>query len=103
MENNLPGKILVIDDDQALRELLEEDLGRRGHSIWTAPDVLAARELLQQQEIDIVVEWSGGVVKWRSGEVKERWGRGMVEWRSDGLVKWKCGGVVEWQCPGVKE
>ena len=55
MENNLPGKILVIDDDQALRELLEEDLCRRGHSIWTAPDVRSARDLLHQQEIDIVL------------------------------------------------
>ena len=53
--NNLPGKILVIDDDQALCELLEEDFNRRGHSVRTALNVVAAREILQQQEIDIVL------------------------------------------------
>ncbi|MDX2494079.1 MAG: sigma 54-interacting transcriptional regulator, partial [Desulfuromusa sp.] len=54
-ENNLPGRILVIDDDQALCDLLEEDLSRRGHRIWTALKVADARELLHQQEIDIVL------------------------------------------------
>ncbi len=54
-ENNLPGKILVIDDDKALCELLEEDLSRRGHSIRTALNVAAAREILHQQDIDIVL------------------------------------------------
>lgn len=55
MENNLPGKILVIDDDRALCELLEEDLSRRGHSVWTALKVVEAREVLHQHEIDIVL------------------------------------------------
>lgn len=54
-ENNLPGKILVIDDDRALCELLEEDLTRRGHNVWTALKVVEARELLHQHEIDIVL------------------------------------------------
>ena len=54
-ENNLPGKILVIDDDKALCELLEEDFSRRGHSVWTALNVVAAREILHQQDIDIVL------------------------------------------------
>ena len=55
MKSNLPGNILIVDDDQALRELLEEDLSRRGHQIWTAHKVIEARELLHQQEIDIVL------------------------------------------------
>ncbi|MCK5826154.1 MAG: sigma-54-dependent Fis family transcriptional regulator [Desulfuromusa sp.] len=54
-ENKLPGKILIIDDDKALCELLEEDLGRRGHSVYPALNVVAAREILQQQEIDLVL------------------------------------------------
>jgi DNA-binding NtrC family response regulator len=54
-ENKLPGKILVIDDDKALCELLEEDLSRRGHSVWPVLSVVAAREILQQQDIDIVL------------------------------------------------
>lgn len=55
MENNLPGRILVIDDDRALCDLLEEDLNRRGHQVWTALKVVEAREILHQQEIDIVL------------------------------------------------
>ncbi len=54
-ENKLPGKILVIDDDKALCELLEEDLSRRGHSVWPVLSVIAAREILSQQDIDIVL------------------------------------------------
>ncbi len=54
-QNNLPGRILVIDDDQALCDLLEEDLSRRGHHVWTALKVADARELLHRQEIDIVL------------------------------------------------
>ena len=55
METNLPGKILVIDDDSPLCELLEEDLSRRGHRVWTALKVADAREFLHQHEIDIVL------------------------------------------------
>ncbi len=50
-----PGKILVIDDDRALCELLEEDLGRRGHQVFGALNVTTARELLHQREVDIVL------------------------------------------------
>lgn len=49
------GRILVIDDDQALCELLVEDLGRRGHQTYSALRVEAARELLHSEEIDIVL------------------------------------------------
>lgn len=52
---SLPGRVLVIDDDQALCDLLAEDLRHRGHQVWTALKVPAAREILQQQEIDIVL------------------------------------------------
>jgi DNA-binding NtrC family response regulator len=49
------GRILVVDDDQALCELLEEDLSRRGHQVRSARAVNPARELLHQQEIDRVL------------------------------------------------
>ncbi len=49
------GRILVVDDDQALCELLEEDLSRRGHQVWSARAVNPARELLHQQEVDLVL------------------------------------------------
>ncbi|WP_321368221.1 sigma-54 dependent transcriptional regulator [uncultured Desulfuromusa sp.] len=55
MERNLPGKILIVDDDRALCELLEEDLSRRGHQVMTSLKVIDARELLHKQEVDIVL------------------------------------------------
>ena len=54
-ENFLPGRILVIDDDQALCELLEEDLSRRGNTVWKALKVSTARELLHHHEVDVVL------------------------------------------------
>ena len=55
MKDKLLGKIMVIDDDHALGELLEEDLKRRGHQVWLADKVSVARTLLQQHDIDIVL------------------------------------------------
>ncbi len=55
MKHDLPGKIMVIDDDSALGELLEEDLTRRGHQVWTALKVTEAREILHHHEIDLVL------------------------------------------------
>jgi DNA-binding NtrC family response regulator len=49
------GRILVIDDDRALCELLDEDLRRRGHQVATALRVGQARELLHQEEFDVVL------------------------------------------------
>ncbi len=54
-ETNLPSRILVIDDDQALCELLVEDLSRRGHTPRSALRVDEARELLHNEEIDVVL------------------------------------------------
>lgn len=50
-----PGRILVIDDDRALCELLEEDFSRRGYRFWSALNVTSAREILHQQEIDVIL------------------------------------------------
>jgi len=51
----LTGRILVIDDDKALCELLDEDLRRRGYRVDTALRVEQARQLLHQEEFDIVL------------------------------------------------
>ena len=51
----LNGRLLVVDDDLALCELLEEDLNRRGHQVWSARSVSQAQELLHQQEVDLVL------------------------------------------------
>ncbi|SEA40709.1 DNA-binding transcriptional response regulator, NtrC family, contains REC, AAA-type ATPase, and a Fis-type DNA-binding domains [Desulfuromusa kysingii] len=55
MESRLPGKILIVDDDRALCELLEEDLSRRGHQVITSLKVVDAQALLHKQEVDIVL------------------------------------------------
>ncbi len=54
-ETSLSGRILVIDDDLALGELLDEDLSRRGHKVWATQSVAAAREILHEQDIDIIL------------------------------------------------
>jgi DNA-binding NtrC family response regulator len=54
-EAAVAGRILVLDDDQALCELMEEDIRRRGHHVWTVQSVASARELLHEQEFDVVL------------------------------------------------
>jgi DNA-binding NtrC family response regulator len=49
------GNILVIDDDAALCELIEEVLAARGHQIRSAQNVAAARPVLEREELDVVL------------------------------------------------
>lgn len=51
----LPGRILIVDDDRPLCELLEEDLSHRGHRVWTALKVADARDVIHREEIDVVL------------------------------------------------
>lgn len=48
-------KVLVIDDDERLRELLTEYLGRRGFAVSEAVDGAAGLELLTSDSFDAVV------------------------------------------------
>ncbi len=54
-ETGVVGRILVIDDDRALCELLEETLARRGHRVWSALCAREATEILLREEIDVVL------------------------------------------------
>lgn len=47
--------VLVIDDDDRLRELLAEYLGGRSYAVLTAPDGEAGLELLAAKSVDLVV------------------------------------------------
>ncbi len=47
--------VLVIEDDEDLRELLTLQLHRRGHLVLAAADGNAARELLRKCQPDVVV------------------------------------------------
>lgn len=49
------GTVLIIDDDQGMRELLCEDLERRAYQVLPADNVNAARELLTGQDVDLIL------------------------------------------------
>lgn len=51
----MSGRILVVDDDLAMCELLAAGLGRRGFAITTRTDPAAAFDLLGQEIFDVVV------------------------------------------------
>lgn len=50
-----PANILVVDDDNRIRELLTRFLRLRGHAVMTAADAEAARRMLLSFEFDLIV------------------------------------------------
>ena len=48
-------RILVIDDEQVIRDGVERALGSEGHSVEKAPDGLAGIEMLEEKRFDIVL------------------------------------------------
>ncbi|HRO58564.1 MAG TPA: response regulator [Burkholderiaceae bacterium] len=48
-------EILVVDDEIGIRELLSEILGDEGHSVLTAENARRARELRDENQIDLVL------------------------------------------------
>lgn len=47
--------LLIVDDDDRIRDLLKQYLSREGHSVTTAPDAGAARKLFQTFSFDLAV------------------------------------------------
>jgi len=47
--------ILIVDDEQMMRNLLEKILAREGYQIQTAEDGLAGLEFLKNNHVDIVI------------------------------------------------
>jgi len=47
--------ILIVDDEQMMRSLLEKILSREGYKIDTAEDGIAALEFLKNNRVDIVI------------------------------------------------
>lgn len=47
--------VLLVDDEEALRIMMERQLRRAGHEVTTAPDGMAAVELLQNRSFDVIV------------------------------------------------
>jgi signal transduction histidine kinase len=50
-----PGRILVVDDNPANRDVLVRRLSREGHEVVTAENGAAALELVARQELDLVL------------------------------------------------
>ncbi len=51
----LKGRLLVVDDEPDMCELLEVDLGRRGHSVQSTCSPLEALDLLSKRNFDVVL------------------------------------------------
>ena len=49
------GHLLVVDDDDRIRELLKQYLARSGYRITTASDAASARRLLELFDVDLLV------------------------------------------------
>lgn len=47
--------LLIVDDDDRIRELLKQYLSREGHAVTTAPDAAAARKLFQTFSFDLAI------------------------------------------------
>ena len=48
-------RVLVVEDDEALRRLIQDDLGRRGLAVTTAGSIAQARILIHTEDFDVVV------------------------------------------------
>jgi two-component system response regulator PilR (NtrC family) len=51
----IPARVLIVDDERSMRELLSIVLRRDGYEVLTAEDGAAAVELLKQQRFDILI------------------------------------------------
>src|SRR5437762_6956835 len=51
----LPARVLIVDDERSMRELLSIVLRRDGYEVLTAEDGAAAVELLKKQRFDILI------------------------------------------------
>jgi CheY-like chemotaxis protein len=50
-----PAKLLVVDDNEANRDMLSRRLSRRGHEVAVAEDGYQAIEMVKQQDFDVVL------------------------------------------------
>ena len=48
-------RVLIVDDDEALRDLLARELSRSGHRVAQAPDAAACERQVKQEEPDVVL------------------------------------------------
>jgi adenylate cyclase len=51
----VPGKVLVVDDVEANRDILRERLTRQGHNVTATEDGISALRLLREEEFELVL------------------------------------------------
>jgi DNA-binding NtrC family response regulator len=49
------GTILVVDDEEKVRDFLKRIISLEGYVVYEAPDITTARKLLQKEDINVVV------------------------------------------------
>ena len=52
---SLPGTLLVVDDDEANRDMLSRRLERKGFAVTVAEDGIRAIELVRERPFDLVL------------------------------------------------
>jgi len=55
MSNQRSNRIIVVDDDPKLRELLRRHLSESGFEVLVAPDGLALDRLMLRDRVDLIV------------------------------------------------
>lgn len=51
----MPERVLVVDDEESIRKLVEYNLAQAGYEVAVAEDGLQALDMIQQQRVDMVV------------------------------------------------
>lgn len=51
----MPATILVVDDDESIRELLRLHLSSAGYDVWVAEDAIAAGHLVLRKVPDLII------------------------------------------------
>jgi two-component system chemotaxis response regulator CheY len=51
----MPASILVVDDDESIRELLRMHLGAAGYEVQVAPDAIAAGYMVLRRAPDLII------------------------------------------------
>lgn len=54
-DNSMAAKILVVDDDESIRELLRLHLAGAGYEVETAPDAISAGYMVLRQTPDLII------------------------------------------------
>ena len=55
MQSSSEKTILVVDDEQTLRDTLKYNLSREGYRVLTAPDGMEALRLVEAESIDLMI------------------------------------------------